>query len=108
MLSIYMATPNKDGFISHFVTPIQATPNKDRGSSVTVTLVGVALMVLQSDWWTPVLVRCSLDLCYKVTDEPQSLLGVAWTSVTVTDEPLSLLGVAWIGVTKWLVNPSPC
>jgi hypothetical protein len=28
------------------------------------------------------------------------LLDVAWTGVTVTDEPLSLLGVAWISVTK--------
>jgi hypothetical protein len=38
--------------------------------------------VLQSDWSTPVLVRCSLDRCYKVTDEPLFLVGVAWTGVT--------------------------
>ena len=74
--------------------------------------------MLQSDWWTAVLVRCSLDLCYKVTDEPLFLVGVAWTGVTkclvnpvlvrcsldlcykVTGEPLSLIGVAWTGVTK--------
>jgi hypothetical protein len=42
-----------------------------------------------------------------MTGEPQSLLGVAWTGVTVTGEPLSLLGVAWIGVTMTPVQATP-